>query len=212
MKREAEVKALLISNAIHLIAEGGFEKATTKELARYGGDLPDLKMNEVYIYRYFGSKESLYEAAFIELDRELFYAFRNGVISVGGFEQNTKEKLYDFFLKAWKFVLHNEERCRCYVRYYYSIYFKGSSLKAHEKQFNEVIDVLIPLFKEEADVSAIFHSVFTTMLAFAIRVYNGELEDSEENRPHVFNVLSCMLMTYLKDPVVSSDVSERAYK
>lgn len=43
MKREAEIKELLISNAINLIAEGGFEKATTKELTHYGGHLPDLK-------------------------------------------------------------------------------------------------------------------------------------------------------------------------
>ena len=46
MKREAEVKEQLISNAIHLIAHGGFEKATTKELTHCGGHLPDFKMNE----------------------------------------------------------------------------------------------------------------------------------------------------------------------
>lgn len=50
MRYEAEIKELLIENAIHLIAEGGFEKATTKELTHSGGALPDFKMNEVYIY------------------------------------------------------------------------------------------------------------------------------------------------------------------
>ena len=49
MRYEAEIKELLIENAIHLIAEGGFEKATTKELTHSGGALPDFKMNEVYI-------------------------------------------------------------------------------------------------------------------------------------------------------------------
>ena len=33
MEREADIGAILIDNAIHLIAEGGFEKATTKNLA-----------------------------------------------------------------------------------------------------------------------------------------------------------------------------------
>ena len=51
MKREAEIKELLINNTIRLIAEGGFEKATTKELAHCGDAPADLKMNEVYIYR-----------------------------------------------------------------------------------------------------------------------------------------------------------------
>ena len=118
MRYEAEIKELLIENAIHLIAEGGFEKATTKELTHSGGQLPDFKMNEVYIYRFFKSKENLYEAAFVRLDTELFYAFKRGVEIIGGFENDRKEKLGKFFSMAWQFVLGNEERCRCYVRYY----------------------------------------------------------------------------------------------
>ena len=199
MKREAEVRELLISNAIHLIALGGFEMATTKEIALSGGHLEGLKMNEVYIYRLFGSKELLYEAAFKKLDDELFYAFQNGVKAVGGFEQDTKNRLYKFFLMAWRFVLGNEEKCRCYVRYCYSVYFKGESKKYHNEIFGNVVSAMAPLFKEEADVTAIMHSVFIALFNFAIRVYNGELEDNEFNRPHVFNVLYCMMMTYFKD-------------
>lgn len=199
MKHEADIKELLIANAIHLIAEGGFEKATTKELTHCGGSLPDFKMNEVYIYRVFGSKEKLYESAFLQLDNELYAAFRRGVQAMGGFEQDTKKRLYAFFLRAWRFILGNEERCRCYVRYYYSIYYKGQSRKMHEQQFAEMIDELRVLFKSEADIESILHSVFTAMLDFAIRVYNGDLEDSEPNRHHIFNVLYCMMMTYFKD-------------
>ena len=199
MKCETEIRELLISNTIHLIAEGGFEKATTKELTHCGGDLPNMKMNEVYLYRIFGSKENLYDEAFVRLDRELCYAFRHGSEMVGGFFPNSRERLYSFFLLAWRFVLGNEERCRCYVRYYYSIYFKGQSLLAHKKLFLGIVSEMAPLFKEEADVPAILHSVFTTMLDFGIRVYNGDLEDSDINTPHVFNVLYCMMSTYFKE-------------
>ena len=65
-------------------------------------------------------------------------------------------------------------------------------------------DALAPMFKEEADVFSILHSVFTALFDFAIRVYNGELEDNEINRPHIFNVLYCMMMTYFKDSVKAS--------
>ena len=204
MRYEAEIKELLIENAIHLIAEGGFEKATTKELTHSGGQLPDFKMNEVYIYRFFKSKENLYEAAFVRLDTELFYAFKHGVEIVGGFENDRKEKLGKFFSMAWQFVLGNEERCRCYVRYYYSIYFKGHSREAHRKLFEGIVSEMTPIFKEEADVEAILHSVFTAMFDFAIRVYNGELEDSDINRPHIFNVLYCMMATYLRESAKAS--------
>ncbi len=203
MKHETEIKELLISNTIHLIAEGGFEKATTKELTHYSGDLHDIKMNEVYIYRLFGNKENLYEAAFVCLDNELFYAFQLGVEAVGGFALDLKDRLYQFFLMAWKFILGNEAHCRCYVRYYYSIYFKGHSLAAHKKLFEGIVAEMAPFFKEEADVVSILHSVFTALLDFGIRVYNGELEDSEINTPHIFNVLYCMMATYFKEQVKS---------
>ncbi len=204
MKREAEIKQLLINNAINLIADGGFEGATVKELVRYGGDLPGFKMNDVYIYRIFGSKESLYEAAFLSLNNELYYSFKNGIEAIGGFGADPREKLYEFFTRAWKFVLHNERRCRCYVRYYYSIYFKGHTLDAHNEHFNKIVSVMAPIFKAEADVFSIMHSVFVSLLDFGIRVYNGDLEDSEENRTHIFNVLYCMIATYLKKTAVAS--------
>ncbi len=205
MKCEADIKSLLISNAIHLIAEGGFEKATTKELTYYKGNLPNVKMNEVYIYRLFGGKEGVYEAAFVYLDNELYKAFQCSMRTIGDFGDDTKKKLYDFFLLAWQFVLNNEERCRFYVRYYYSIYFRGNSLEKHKRHFESIIDSFYSLFIKEADVESIMHSVFTALLDFAIRVYNRELENNEVNVPHIFNVLYCMMMTYLKSPEKSGD-------
>ena len=105
MKREAEIKDVLINNAIQLIAEGGFEKATTKELTHYSGDLPDMRMNETYIYRLFGSKEKLYEEAFLCLDRELHDNFMENFTAVSALDADLKEKLYQFFLPSWNFIL-----------------------------------------------------------------------------------------------------------
>ncbi|MBQ7406489.1 MAG: TetR/AcrR family transcriptional regulator [Clostridia bacterium] len=203
MKSEADIASLLISNAINLIAEGGFEKATTKELTYYKGNSPNAKMNEVYIYRLFGGKKGLYEATFAYLDKELYEAFQGAVKAIGNFGRDTKKKLYEFFLMAWNFVLNNEERFRCYVRYYYSIYFKGESLEKHNRLFEAIMNSFSSLFIEEADVKSIMHSVFTALLDFAIRVYNGDLENNESNVPHIFNVLYCMMMTYLKSPETS---------
>ena len=199
MKREAEIKELLINNAIKLIAKGGFEMATTKELTHYSGDLPDIKMNEVYIYRIFGSKEALFEATFECLDNELYGAFRNGYVSLKDADIPLHDKMCGLLEMAWDFILHNEERCRCYVRYYYSVYFRGDSKEKHDELFGNVINGVSSVFKEEADVRAILHSVFTALLDFGIRVHNGDLEDNDINRPHVFNVLYCMMETYLKD-------------
>lgn len=200
MKRENEVRELLIRNAIHLIAEGGFEKATTKELTFCGGMLPDVKMNEVYIYRLFGSKEHLFEHAFQSVDREVLSTIKAGAAPFDSFEQGTKEKLCCVFTATWQFIIEHEEHCRCYVRYYYSAYFKGRSQKQHQQLFEEMIVRLLPIFRADADTVSILHSVFTATFDFAIRVYNGDLENSASNRTHIFNVLYCMMATYLKKP------------
>ena len=198
---EARVKDRLISNAIRLVAQGGFEKATTKELAFSGGAPDCCKMNEVYIYRYFGSKENLFAAAFIQLDDELYGDFKRAVEKIGGFEEGDVEKLNQFFTMAWESLLESEEKFRYYVRYYYSVYFKGETLKSHEKHFGKIAAEMKVLFREEANVDAIIHSAFTSLLDFAVLVYNGQLADDEENRPHVFNVLYSILAAYFKTPM-----------
>ena len=200
MRREAEVRELLISNAIHLIATEGFEGATTKALTHGGGTLEGFKMNEVYIYRIFGGKEQLYEAAFLRLDHELFHVLNHGIELFRLDDHAVKVRLREFFRTVWEFILGNEEKCRCYVRYYYSVYFKGRAREEHRRMFEDAIRPTRPTFKREANVFEILHSVFTSLFDFAIRVYNGDLEDNEENRTHIFNVLHCMTLTYLADP------------
>ena len=73
----------------------------------------------------------------------------------------------------------------------------------HEKHFDKIVSEMGILFKEEADANSIVHSVFTALLDFAVRVYNGQLEDNELNRPHIFNVLYCMMRSYFKDVSVA---------
>ena len=204
MSKEEDISSILIDNAIHLIAEGGFEKATTKNLAHYAKPSADFKMNEVYIYRLFGSKENLYEKAFLTLDMEFGEAVNNALASSWGIVLDTKKKMYEFFLRVWEFVLINETRCRCYVRYYYSVYFKGTAVKNHQKKFDMIVQAFKPLFIEEADVDAIMHSIFISLLDFAIRVYNNMLINSEENRLHIFNVLYSIISSYLKNADTSS--------
>ena len=199
MKKEQSVREILINNTIQLIAEGGFEKATTKAITHVGGHLPDMKMNEVYIYRLFGSKEQLYDVAFSRLDAEVVFMLRRAMEQFEQSDLDLKSKLYELFLRAWRFLLRNEAHCRCYVRYYYSVYFRGESLCSHNEQFKEFFKWFLPLFKEDADVKSIMHSVYTTILDFAVRVYNGDLEDTQTNAEHIFNVLYCMMMTYFKE-------------
>lgn len=204
MKNEKDVRQLLICNTIRLVAEGGFEKATTKAITYSGGELQDFNLNEVYIYRLFGSKEQLYAAAFMTLDKEYVFALRKSIEFYNASEETVQEQLYERFARAWQLVLKNEARCRYYLRYYYSTYFIGRSRANHNQLFDEIVEEFSPLFKEEADVRSIMHSVFTTLLDFAIRVYNGDLANTEKNRSHIFSVLYRTMAIYFNPEILQA--------
>ena len=198
LSSKQDMRDALICNTIQLVAEGGFEKATTKAITQGSNHSLDVKLNEVYIYRLFGSKEQLYQAAFERVDREFVSALRKRAETIKPTTGTHRDRLYVFFLRAWDFLMQNEERCRFYVRFYYSVYFRGEALASHRQTFAEIVAIFQPLFREEADVESIMHSVLTTLLNFAVRVYNGNLENTVCNASHVFNVLYCMMMTYYK--------------
>lgn len=199
MKNESVVRDILVNNTIQLIAEGGFEKATTKAITYSDYTPHNFKLNEVYIYRLFGSKENLYEAAFDTLDKEFSFALNRCFTTTSVENKSIKEKLYNGFIRVWDFILRKEDRCRCYIRYYYSAYFQEYSLEKHNENFALVVNSFKMLFKPQADTKSIMHSVLTTLLDFAVRVFNGDLKNTDENKTYVFNVLLSAMMVFFKD-------------
>lgn len=195
MKNGEIISEALINNTIRLIGGYGFEYATTKAISHDGISLEGIKMNEVYIYRLFGSKEKLYAQAFAVLDNELF-AFINQAVNDLESEKTFQDRMYVFFCRVWHFLIRNEDRCRCYVRYYYSAYFEGESLRNHRKLLADERKNFEPIFKKESDVISIIHTTFMTMMDFAIRVYNHDLEDNESNVKHIFYLLYNSLTPY----------------
>ena len=201
MKFEGEIRDALVENTIRMIAEGGFEKATTRNIT-YAIPAPDgVKLNEAYIYRLYGGKEALYDEAFNRLDGELIFVLTNALKHVGEFddgEDDAEKQIYSIFSAVWRFLLGNEVRCRAYMRFYYSVYFTGAALEAHNNAFSKLVAEFSPLFQEEADVNSIMHYVLVAMLHFANRIFNHDLENNEDNERHIFRVIHNTVMMYLK--------------
>lgn len=201
MKNGNEIKETLLNNTIRLIGDCGFEKATTKAIVALGISDPKIRLNEVHIYRVFGSKERLYAEAFSVLDNELFAKVRESVRNFFDDPCPFQDRMKHLFDKLWRFLLGNECRCRCYVRFYYSAYFREQTLREHRSLLLSQEPMFRLIFKEESDVISLIHTTFMTMMDFAIRVYNGDLEDTKENAYHIFNLLYYSLSSYF-DPIV----------
>ena len=199
MKNESIIRTALIENTTRLIGEGGFEKSTTNAIVHDGTSDIGIKLNEVYIYRIFGSKERLYAEVFSELDDELFSTVGAALNVFERKDLAFRERLRLLFDHLWRFLLGNEIKTRCYVRYFYSMYYREKSHREHRKKLEAAAQRFAPAFNADCNVSALIHAVFMTMLDFAIQVHNGDLNDNEDTAYHVFNLLYHSIYSYLSE-------------
>ena len=187
-----EMRQMLLESTIETIGGVGFSGATTKAVASSRG------INEAYIYRLFGGKEKLFAAAFVLLDGELIEAIRRSG-KVNSETTDVEGALREIFDGVWRFVLSSRDRCFCYVRYYFSPYFLELSHDSHMQAYRGIIDAMTPRFRERADVTSLLHHVLSSLLDFAVRVYNGDIADDEESATHIFRVLFYVFRPYLRD-------------
>ncbi len=198
MKNEEIYRDLFIKNTMRLVAEGGFEKATTRAIAGERKEIGDVKVNEAHIYRVFGTKENLFAEVFSMLDNEFIWVIYEGFALFNDNSEDFRTKCEKLFLKVWDFLLQNEEKFRYYTRFYHSVYFKNSICLIHKKKYEPLIEKISPVFVQQADVWALFHHIKSVLLSFATSVYGGMLENSEENRKHIFIVVYASVSPYLR--------------
>ena len=192
MKRE-EARQKLIDGTIHVIADEGLDKATTKLVGQY------TDINQVYIYRCFKSKDDMFAKMFDVLDNQLLHTVTQNIdiMYMTGIEFKVRCKV--FFFKLWSFLLANRENCLSYVRYYYSPYFKTYSEAIHKQRFWPVVEQFRGVFIDEADVWMIINYILNVMLDFAIKVHQGEMSEDDDYAEHVYRVIYAAVKQYFKN-------------
>ena len=191
--KQDEIRRGLIDGTIHIIANDGFEKATTKQIGM------KTSINEGYIYRYFRDKEDLFSKSFDTLDEELFAQAMQHVeiMYVQGMEYEMRCRFY--FAAIWGFLLGNRDKCLTYVRYYYSPYFFKLSAEAHKNRFTPLVNKFKDAFKGEADVWMILNHILNVVLDFAVKVHNGQMPDEENYSEQVFRVIYASIKQYFRN-------------
>ena len=194
MKSE-EMRAKLIDATIQVVARDGLEKASTKLIGTMA------QVNEAYIYRCFKDKEDMYAKAFSSLDNELVTVALENIPIMGAPDKTFKERSWEYYIALWKFLLGNKAKCLAFMRYYYSSYFAKFSAAEHERRYRPLVKEFRFVFKEESNVWMILNHMLSTMLMFAIKVFDGAVPDDEETAEHVFRLLYVSLEQYFKEGV-----------
>lgn len=190
--RHTNVRDELIRQTISVVATKGMDKTTTKAIVE-GTDI-----NEAYIYRCFSDKEELLAKAFSELDCELVGKCKQCVEALYIKGLSREERCQLFFLGVWRFMLECPERCKAYLHYYYSPYFRRLSAGEHHERFLPLVNVFRKMFREKANVWMLTSHMLNVMLDFALKVFDGEVEDSDDTAEHVFRVLYYSVSPYFR--------------
>ena len=179
----SEMRQTLIDSTICVIAESGFDKATTKLIATKA------QLNEAYIYRCFLDKEDLFTKVFDHLDDELATKITQfmSVMHSENLDFEIRCRLY--FSAIWSFLLGDKEKCLAFVRYYYSPYFEKYSIENHKNRYEVIVEKFKGTFKDEADVWMILNHILDVMLSFAVKVHNGQMPSEDNYSEHVFRVI-----------------------
>ena len=185
-----DVRSTLIEQTIKVVANEGFDKTTTKAI------VGDTGINEAYIYKFFKDKDDLLTATFSALDEELCSKTLYYVSVMNMPDIDFEMRCQFFFTAIWQFLLGNRDKCITYVRYYNSPYFRKYSSDEHKQRYVPLVNKCSAAFRDGANTWMILHHILETMLGFAIKIFNEELENNEDTAKHVFILVYGTVCSY----------------
>ena len=197
-----EMREKLICGTARVIATEGLDKATTKQIGL------TTSINEAYIYRLFKDKEDLFAKTFAYLDDELVSLCMAYLPIMRREDLAFRECGRLYFAEVWRFLLGNSEKCRAFIRYYYSPYFAKYSATEHRERYVDFLERFKVCFKEEANVWMILNHILDTMLSFAVKVFDGALPDNPDTEEHVFRLVYASSQQYFKDENAQDTIKE----
>lgn len=184
-------RELLQDAAVLVVARDGLDHATTKSIAG------EAACNEVYIYRNFGSKEGLLQAAFNRADIAFVQNVLKHIDVMDEADRSLEERCHALWDPVWAFCVGKPDIVQFYLRYYYSAQFLASAHALHHRNYQQLQARLSRYFVSSHDSWLLMAHVFETILSFVSHVLCGDLEDTPELDEQVFGLIFRTLQPYM---------------
>ena len=132
MALKENYRELLIDAVVRVAAREGLDRTTTKLIAA------EVPCNEVYIYRNFGSKDALLQAAFSRTDLRFVQTVLKNLDVMDAPGQPLEQRCRALWEPVWRFCLAQPDDIRFYLRYYYSAQFLASAHELHHRNYQQL--------------------------------------------------------------------------
>ncbi len=156
-------RELLLDAVVRVAARDGLDRTTTKLIAA------EVPCNEVYIYRNFGSKDGLLQAAFNRTDMRFVQTVLKNLDVMDKPGQPLEQRCRALWEPVWRFCLAQPDDTRFYLRYYYSAQFLASAHELHHRNYQQLQARLSRYFVSSHDSWLLMAHIFETILSFVSR-------------------------------------------
>ena len=173
----------LMDSAVCIIANEGYHRATTKNIATRAG------LNEVYIYRLFGDKEDLISKAFGDADEHIAYAIEKALPLLRLRELSWEDRCRALFMRAYEQMLVNNDCARFYVRYYYSEQFRTYAMAKHSFRYEKLRSCLAEYFKPGENTEYLLRFAFEAIMDLVFRVASGDVKKTPDAAEQLFTLV-----------------------
>lgn len=186
------IRNALMDGAIKVVARDGLEKITTRSIAS------ECDLHDAYIYRYFIDKDDLLMRTFIREDKAMTARIKENLEKSDLKGKSIEEVLRTIVMPIWEFLMENEDVCKFYVRYYYSIHFEKDAIEEFREDNRTLRGTFEDLFPQGADLELMFHYHMDTLLNIAMKVTTDEIEKTPDIGERVFKLLYSVTKVFLK--------------
>lgn len=186
------IRNALMDGAIKVVARDGLEKITTRSIAS------ECDLHDAYIYRYFIDKDDLLMRTFIREDKAMTARIKENLEKSDLKGKSIEEVLRAIVMPMWEFLMENEDVCKFYVRYYYSIHFEKDAIEEFREDNRTLRGTFEGLFPQGADLELMFHYHMDTLLNIAMKVTTDEIEKTPDIGERVFKLLYSVTKVFLK--------------
>lgn len=186
------MKQVFLKSAIRVVARDGLDKATTKAIAK------EARLNEAYIYKCYSGKDELLDDALIMEDVNFAELLDEVMPIMHDSRLPWKSRAFILWKRSWDFILEEPDDCIFYIRFYFASLGPGSVYRKHLESYRPLIRKVTPSFRPNTNMDMVIHQIFCTMLFFASRVMDGDLENNDETTLQTFEQVYCFIVPHIR--------------
>lgn len=191
MALKENYRELLIDAVVRVAAREGLDRTTTKLIAA------EVPCNEVYIYRNFGSKDALLQAAFSRTDLRFVQTVLKNLDVMDAPRPAAGAALPRAVGAGVALLPGPAGRHSVLSALYYSAQFLASAHELHHRNYQQLQARLSRYFISSHDSWLLMAHIFETILSFVSHVLCGDLQDTPELDEQVFSLIFRTLQPYM---------------